>query len=191
MSVSVRRDGLHISGAADALSAVPRHLAFVGMGGNLGDVRARLARAQEDLAALPGTRLVGVSSLYETAPVDATGPDYLNAVAVLASALGPQELLAALLALEIVHDRERPYHHAPRTLDLDLLWFGGATRQSATLSLPHPRMMGRAFVLEPLAEVLARLGDDWPCADCPPAAVGLPPEAERAALRAAQRVRRL
>lgn len=140
-----------------ALSAVPCHRAFIGMGGNLGDVAARLREAVRGLAVLPGTRLEAVSSLYRTQPVDASGPDYINAVAVLQSALGPHELLRALLALELTHDRERPYQNAPRTLDLDLLWYGGYTCATPTLTLPHPRMMQRAFVLVPLAETLGGL----------------------------------
>lgn len=140
-----------------ALSAVPRHRAFIGMGGNLGDVAARLREAVHGLAALPGTRVEAVSSLYCTKPVASSGPDYLNAVAVLQSALGPHELLRALLALELTHDRERPYQNAPRTLDLDLLWYGGCACSTPALSLPHPRMMQRAFVLVPLAEALGEL----------------------------------
>lgn len=130
------------------------------MGGNLGDVHARLKAALEGMAALPGTAVEAVSSLYRTRPVDAGGPDYLNAVAVLSSALGPEELLRALQRLEIAHDRERPYLNAPRTLDLDLLWYGDARLSTSTLTLPHPRMTQRAFVLTPLAEVLDGLGPE-------------------------------
>lgn len=140
-----------------ALAAVPQHRAFIGMGGNLGDVATRLREALRALSDLPGTQLEAVSSLYSTKPVDSSGPDYLNAVAVLASALGPHELLRALLALELTHDRERPYQNAPRTLDLDLLWYGGHACSTPALTLPHPRMMQRAFVLVPLAEVLGAL----------------------------------
>nr|WP_245932550.1 2-amino-4-hydroxy-6-hydroxymethyldihydropteridine diphosphokinase [Aquabacterium olei] len=170
-----------------ALSRVPRHLALVGMGGNLGDMRARLARALEDMNGLPGTAVVRVSSLYETAPVDATGPDFINAVAVLSSALGPQELLAALLALETAHDRERPYRHAPRTLDLDLLWYGDAARCTSSLTLPHPRMMARAFVLEPLVEVLDALAAEGGSVPVLP----LPDVDARKQLRDGQGIRRL
>ncbi|MBI5927428.1 MAG: 2-amino-4-hydroxy-6-hydroxymethyldihydropteridine diphosphokinase [Aquabacterium sp.] len=133
------------------------------MGGNLGDVAARLQDALRGLADLPGTQVESVSALYRTKPVDASGPDYLNAVAVLQSSLGPHELLQALLALELTHDRERPYQNAPRTLDLDLLWYGAYTCQTRSLTLPHPRMMQRAFVLLPLAEVLKSLaGHEMP-----------------------------
>ncbi|HEX5357832.1 MAG TPA: 2-amino-4-hydroxy-6-hydroxymethyldihydropteridine diphosphokinase [Aquabacterium sp.] len=130
------------------------------MGGNLGDVARRLQEALRGLAALPGTQVEAVSSLYRTRPVESSGPDYLNAVAVLQSSLGPRELLHALLALELTHDRERPYQNAPRTLDLDLLWYGACHCDTPTLTLPHPRMMQRAFVLVPLAEVLKSLKGD-------------------------------
>jgi 2-amino-4-hydroxy-6-hydroxymethyldihydropteridine diphosphokinase len=151
-------------GSTKALAWVPRFRAFVGMGGNIGDVRANLISALAGIADLPGSSVECVSPLYETRPVDATGPNYLNAVAAVQTALAPQELLNALLALETAHDRLRPYRHAPRTLDLDLLWHGGAQRASSSLQLPHPRMMQRAFVLAPLADVLAMLpeGDDRP-----------------------------
>jgi 2-amino-4-hydroxy-6-hydroxymethyldihydropteridine diphosphokinase len=144
----------------NAFSALPRHHAFIGMGGNLGDVRANLLSALDGMTALPGTSVSAVSSLYRTRPVDAEGPDYLNAVAVLTSALGPEELLRAMQRLELQHDRERPFVNAPRTLDLDLLWYGGVHRQRPWLTLPHPRMMQRAFVLIPLAEVLDRMASE-------------------------------
>jgi len=130
------------------------------MGGNLGDVRAHLQSALAGLNVLPGTNVQAVSSVYRTTPVDAGGPDYLNAVALVQSALGPVELLHALQKLEIDHDRARSYQNAPRTLDLDLLWYGDARRQSEHLTLPHPRMMQRAFVLTPLTEVLSALPAD-------------------------------
>jgi 2-amino-4-hydroxy-6-hydroxymethyldihydropteridine diphosphokinase len=134
--------------------SAPAFLAFIGVGGNLGDVGATLASAASAIGTLPGTTLRAASSLYRTHPVDAEGPDYLNAVLAMDCALAPGELMRALLHIEIEHDRQRPFRHAPRTVDLDLLWFGGATRRSALLLLPHPRMDQRAFVLEPLAEVL-------------------------------------
>ena len=146
--------------AHDALSIVPRFRACIGMGGNLGDVRAHLRSALTGLSALPGTAVEAVSSLYQTRPVEASGPDYLNAVAVLQTALGPRELLGALHVLEAARDRERPYVNAPRTLDLDLLCHGDAVRQTPFLTVPHPRMGARAFVLEPLVEVLDTLGPD-------------------------------
>lgn len=178
-----------VSASPEALALVPRARACVGMGGNLGDVRTRLQSALRGLNNLPGTAVLAVSSAYQTAPVDASGPDFLNAVALLESALGPQELLASLLALELTHDRERPYHHAPRTLDLDLLWYDDATRATPSLSLPHPRLSGRAFVLEPLADVLAA----WPASSGGQAGRRpvLPPAKVRAALCQSQGLRRL
>lgn len=170
--------------ARAALSALPRHRAFVGLGGNLGDVQLRLRAAIAGIESLPGTQVEAVSSLYRTLPVESSGPDYLNAVAVLQSCLGPRELLRALHALEHAHDRERPYQNAPRTLDLDLLDYGGHRCDGPLLTLPHPRMMARAFVLEPLAEVLAKLGEGG-------CGLALPNEAERGVLAQTQGIERL
>lgn len=127
--------------------------AWVGLGANLGDARATLSAALDALAALPNTSLAARSSCWRSAPVDASGPDYLNAVAGLDTGLSPEALLAALQAIEADHGRTRPYHHAPRTLDLDLLLHGDVVLQSERLTLPHPRLHLRAFVLEPLAEL--------------------------------------
>ena len=126
---------------------------FVGLGANLGDAAATVQAAFDALDALPGTHCVARSSLYRTAPVDAAGPDYINAVAELRSMLEPELLLAALQALEARFGRERPYRHAPRTLDLDLLLYGVRRIATPTLSLPHPRLHERAFVVTPLAEI--------------------------------------
>ena len=126
---------------------------FVGLGANLGDPERSVRDAVETLAGLPQTRVVAVSSLYRSAPVDATGPDFVNAVAELRSGLDPIALLQALQALEAAGGRERPYRHAPRTLDLDLLMFGQRLLQSPELTLPHPRLHQRAFVLQPLLEL--------------------------------------
>jgi len=127
--------------------------AFVGLGANLGDAAAALDDAVVRLGGLPGTRVTARSSTYRTAPVDAAGPDYLNAVVALDTALAPDELLAALHAIEHAHGRERPYRNAPRTLDLDLLMHGDTRSDTASLVLPHPRLHLRAFVLVPLAEL--------------------------------------
>ena len=131
--------------------------AYVGLGANLGDARLTLQAALNALAALPDTQLVAVSSLYRSAPIDSSGPDYLNAVAALDTALEPHPLLSALQAIEQVHGRERPYRNAPRTLDLDLLLHGDARLDTPTLTLPHPRLHQRAFVLLPLAEIAPAL----------------------------------
>ena len=127
--------------------------AYVGIGANLGDARQAVTRAVDDLGHLPGTRLVARSSLYRTAPVDANGPDYVNAVAAVDTRLTAPDLLAHLQALEQRAGRERPWRHAPRTLDLDLLLYGAARIESAVLTVPHPRWQERAFVLVPLAEI--------------------------------------
>lgn len=127
--------------------------AFVGLGGNLGDARAAVLWALAELDRLPGTRLVRSSSLYRSAPVDAGGPDYVNAVARLATHLAPLDLLDALQALELQAGRERPYVNAPRTLDLDVLLYADRVLDLPRLKLPHPRMWQRAFVLRPLAEI--------------------------------------
>ncbi len=127
------------------------------LGANLGDARAALDAAFVALAALPGTTLRAASSLYRTAPIDSSGPDYLNAVVRLDTALDPRQLLAALHAIEQHHGRARPYRNAPRTLDLDLLLHGCHRSRDPTLTLPHPRLHERAFVLRPLAEIAPRL----------------------------------
>lgn len=125
--------------------------AYVGVGANLGDARAQVKQAVRDCATLPGCSLCGVSPLYCSAPIDAGGNDYVNAVLCLSTGLSPLALLDALQAIELRHGRERPYHHAPRTLDLDLLLFGDQHIDHPRLSVPHPRMHQRAFVLVPLA----------------------------------------
>jgi 2-amino-4-hydroxy-6-hydroxymethyldihydropteridine diphosphokinase len=135
-----------------AVSAVPV-LAYVGLGANLGDAAAALEAALKSLGELPGTRLQQVSSVYRTEPIDAQGPDYLNAVAVLRTQLAPEALLQQLQRIETGLGRERPYRNAPRTLDLDLLLYGETCMASPTLTVPHPRMHERAFVLVPLADV--------------------------------------
>ncbi|MDO5691501.1 MAG: 2-amino-4-hydroxy-6-hydroxymethyldihydropteridine diphosphokinase [Pseudomonadota bacterium] len=132
-------------------------VAYVALGANLGDARAALNAAMEALDELPGTRVTARSSLYRSAPVDAGGPDYLNAVVRLATGLTAPRLLERLQKLEQAAGRERPYYHAPRTLDLDLLLYGDARIDSPRLTVPHPRMGARAFVLLPLAEIDASL----------------------------------
>jgi 2-amino-4-hydroxy-6-hydroxymethyldihydropteridine diphosphokinase len=127
--------------------------AFIGLGANLGDARATLEAALTALAALPHSTLRDASPVYRSAPIDSSGPDYLNAVVWLETWLDPQTLLAELQRIEQAHGRERPYHNAPRTLDLDLLLYGEQRIQSATLTVPHPRLHERAFVVRPLADV--------------------------------------
>lgn len=128
--------------------------AFVALGANLGDPRRQLLAALEELAALPATRLAGRSPLYRSAPLGGLDqPDYVNAVARLATRLTPRELLEQCLAIETRHGRQRAYKNAPRTLDLDLLLYDGLVMHEAGLTLPHPRMHERAFVLRPLADL--------------------------------------
>ena len=128
-------------------------LATLGVGANLGDPRTAVRKAIEDLAQLPGTVTVAVSSLYGSAPLDADGPDYVNAVLQVRTALSPDALLAALQAIEQQAGRERPYRNAPRTLDLDILLYGEYRVDRDDLQIPHPRMWQRAFVVLPLAEI--------------------------------------
>lgn len=128
--------------------------AYVGMGTNLGaDLLANLSAAAHALQALAQTRLLRLSQVWRSAPVDAAGPDYLNAVAALDTELTPFALLDALQGIEQAHGRQRPYPNAPRTLDLDLLLHGQTQLDTPRLTLPHPRMHERAFVLLPLLEV--------------------------------------
>lgn len=128
-------------------------VAYIGLGANLGDTAQALRDAATAIGALPGTALRRGSSLYRSAPVDADGPDYVNAVAEIATTLAPHDLLAALQAIEQQAGRERAYRNAPRTLDLDVLLYGDLCQDDPALVLPHPRLHERAFVLLPLAEI--------------------------------------
>jgi 2-amino-4-hydroxy-6-hydroxymethyldihydropteridine diphosphokinase len=134
--------------------------AFVGVGANLGDARAQVTGGLAALGSLPSTQLLARSSLYASAPLDAAGPDYVNAVAELATTLPALELLRELQAIEARHGRVRSSRNAPRTLDLDLLLYGEQRSDDPLLRLPHPRLHLRAFVLEPLLELAPRLQVD-------------------------------
>jgi 2-amino-4-hydroxy-6-hydroxymethyldihydropteridine diphosphokinase len=128
--------------------------AFIGIGANLEDPVSKVQSALRDLDRLPASRVVAQSSLYRTAPVGMLEqPPFINAVAKLQTALDPQRLLASLLELEQRHGRVRSTRNAPRTLDLDLLLFGDRVIDQAGLTVPHPRMHERAFVLAPLVEI--------------------------------------
>ena len=127
--------------------------AYIGVGANLGDAPATVRLVLQQLARLNGTVGMTASRLYRSAPLDADGPDFINAVAAVATRLSAPALLAALQALEQAAGRERPYRHAPRTLDLDVLLYGDARIESPVLTLPHPRWRERAFVLRPLGEL--------------------------------------
>lgn len=131
-------------------SQMPCH---IGIGANLGDAQDTVTRTIELLGNLPQTQLAARSSLFTTAPVDASGDDYINAVVKIDTGLQPLELLQALLALEQGFGRKRPYHNAPRTLDLDILLYGDRIIASESLTVPHPRMTQRAFVLIPLLQI--------------------------------------
>jgi 2-amino-4-hydroxy-6-hydroxymethyldihydropteridine diphosphokinase len=129
-------------------------LAYVGLGSNLDHPARRIEQAIEELDRLPHSRVVRRSSLYRSAPVGfADQPDFVNAVVQLETGLSADRLLAELQDVEARHGRARSFANAPRTLDLDLLTFNGLEMQSERLTLPHPRMQERAFVLKPLVEV--------------------------------------
>ncbi|BDU53585.1 2-amino-4-hydroxy-6-hydroxymethyldihydropteridine diphosphokinase [Limnohabitans sp. INBF002] len=128
-------------------------MACVALGANLGDAVATVQQALRDVAGLPGTQLLKASSLYRSAPYEAQGPDFINAVALLQTQLSPLVLLHALQAIELKSGRERPYKNAPRTLDLDVIFYGDVSLDGPELILPHPRWQERAFVLQPLFEV--------------------------------------
>ncbi len=132
-------------------------VAYVALGANLGDAVVSVLDAIESIGRLPDTAVTLRSSLYRTAPVDSAGPDYINAVVEVSTRLGAPELLSRLQGIEASAGRERPYRNAPRTLDLDILLFGGERIDSPTLQVPHPRMYERAFVLMPLAEIAPHL----------------------------------
>jgi 2-amino-4-hydroxy-6-hydroxymethyldihydropteridine diphosphokinase len=130
-------------------------IATVGLGANLNDPAAQVEYALSELDRLPGTRLIARSSLYASAPVGYVDqPDFINAVAQVETTLAPRALLAALLDIEHRHGRERSFRNAPRTLDLDLLLYGNALFHEDGLTLPHPRMSERGFVLLPLLEIV-------------------------------------
>ena len=134
--------------------------AYVALGANLGDAHAALRRARAALESAAHSRVIACSSIYKTpaldddgVPIDPPSPDYLNAVLALETSLSAQDLLGFMQAIENAAGRQRPYRLAPRTLDLDLLRFGSLRSDKPSLTLPHPRMMSRAFVLLPLAEI--------------------------------------
>jgi 2-amino-4-hydroxy-6-hydroxymethyldihydropteridine diphosphokinase len=126
---------------------------YAGLGANLGNARQSIESSIQAIGQLPETLLVGCSSFYKSAPFQAEGPDYINAVLHLQTRLNAFDLLHSFQRIELLAGRERPYLNAPRTLDIDLLLFGDANIQSAWLQVPHPRMRDRAFVLLPLSEL--------------------------------------
>ncbi len=140
---------------------MPPIKAAIALGSNLEDPEAQVRRGFADIATLPETWVTARSSLYRTRPVGyADQPDFVNACAVVETRLAPRALLDALLAVEQRHGRVRDIPNGPRTLDLDIILYGGATIDEPGLKVPHPRAHERAFVLEPLLEV-------WPDAVIP------------------------
>jgi len=131
---------------------------FVSLGANLGDRRSALEAAGEALAALPATMVVAASRIYETAPQDhEKQPAFLNQVLCLETGLQPHDLLGQIQRIENEHGRERGLRFGPRSLDVDILLFQDVESEDPELLIPHPRMLRRAFVLVPLAEI-------WGCA---------------------------
>ena len=131
----------------------PEHIAYISLGANLYNPQETIQEAITELGTLPVTRLTCSSSLYLSAPVDAGGNDYVNAVVELRTQMTPTKLLSALQQVELRFGRTRDYPNAPRTLDLDLLLYGALTVDTDTLQIPHPRMTQRAFVILPLLEI--------------------------------------
>jgi 2-amino-4-hydroxy-6-hydroxymethyldihydropteridine diphosphokinase len=127
--------------------------AYIALGANLGDAAATVRWAMEQVGTLEGVQVLSRSSLYRSTPIDSSGPDYINAVMAISTNSPGYILLSLLQKIEQTAGRERPYRNAPRTLDLDLLLYGDAQIQSTQLTVPHPRMWGRAFVLLPLHEI--------------------------------------
>jgi 2-amino-4-hydroxy-6-hydroxymethyldihydropteridine diphosphokinase len=131
-----------------------KHIAYIGLGSNLADPVAQVSQALEALGHLPKTRVVVRSSLYRSAPVGYLDqPDFINAVARLETELAPRVLLEELLALEQECGRTREFLNAPRTLDLDVLLYDDLVHHEHGLTIPHPQMHMRAFVLQPLLEI--------------------------------------
>jgi len=139
-----------VRGTANAPASA---IAYVGLGANLGNRRRTIDSAIDALATLPASTVLRTSGLYRSKSIGAEGPDYLNAVVEMRTALAPLALLQELQAIEAAHGRERSVPNAPRTLDLDLLLFGDLELALTTLAVPHPRLHERAFVLHPLAEL--------------------------------------
>ena len=131
-----------------------RITAYIALGSNLDRPELQIRNGLRALAATPETRLVTASSLYRSAPVGYRDqPDFVNAVACVETELKPRALLENLLAIERRHGRMREFPNAPRTLDLDIVLYGDLALDEPGLTIPHPRMGERAFVIVPLAEI--------------------------------------
>lgn len=143
---------LDIPTTAPTTSAIT---SFIGIGANLGDAKASVLFAIAQIAKLSHTTLTSQSSLFVTAPIDSSGDDYINAVVEISTQLSAHDLLQELQNLELACGRERPYRNAPRTLDLDILLYGEHIIKDDHLTVPHPRMTERAFVIIPLLQIQA------------------------------------
>lgn len=134
------------------------HQAYIALGSNLQDPQQQVERALETIAKTPNIQLIKASSLYKTAPVGYDNqPDFINAVAEIKTNLTPLDLLHTLLKIEQQHGRERPFPNAPRVLDLDVLLYEDIVINTPELTLPHPRMHARGFVMLPLAEIAPKI----------------------------------
>ncbi len=134
------------------------HQAFIALGSNLEDPQAQVERALETIANTTNIKLIKASSLYRTVPVGYDNqPDFINAVAEIETDLNPLALLDRLLEIETQHGRDRPFPNAPRVLDLDVLLYEDVATSSPALTLPHPRMHTRGFVMLPLAEIAPKI----------------------------------
>jgi 2-amino-4-hydroxy-6-hydroxymethyldihydropteridine diphosphokinase len=136
---------------------MPNATAYLGLGANLGSPLDTLKQVLQDIGQLPGIQTCECSDFFGSAPLDAPGPHYINAVAKVLTTLAPLNLLTELQRLENQYGRIRSVRNAPRTLDLDLLWYDDLTVSTPRLTLPHPRMTQRAFVLRPLAQLTDNL----------------------------------
>jgi 2-amino-4-hydroxy-6-hydroxymethyldihydropteridine diphosphokinase len=136
------------------VNELARNRVFVSTGSNLGERLTALTAAREALAALPATAVVAASRIYRTAPQGhETQPEFLNQVLCLETGLQPHDLLTECQRIENEHGRRRGLRFGPRTLDVDILLYQDVESEEPELTLPHPRMLGRAFVLAPLAEI--------------------------------------
>ena len=134
------------------------HQAFIALGSNLQDPQAQVERALQTIANTPDIKLIKASSLFKTVPIGYDNqPDFINAVAEIETDLSPLALLHTLSAIEAQQGRERPFPNAPRVLDLDVLLYGNIEINTAELTLPHPRMHTRGFVMLPLAEIAPKI----------------------------------
>lgn len=133
--------------------ARPEITAYIGIGSNLGDRCSMAKQVFNSLATLPETKLTGQSDLFCSAPLEADGGDYINAVAQIRTRLPALTLLQYLQAIELANGRVRPYLNAPRALDLDILLYGNQMISTEALSVPHPRLTERAFALIPMLQI--------------------------------------